>query len=335
MKRLVLLTALPLIAVLYSFAGNQQASGSYLPLNDSTIKEVTINPRDAFKDLFETSGTSNGFTVKLNPQAISFVQDYMENHTSKLTKMKTWGKPYFDLIDGVFASHGLPTELKYLSVIESDLKSSAVSWAGAVGPWQLMPQTARELGLRVNRSSDERRDYTKSTHAAAKYLTSLYSMFNDWLLVIAAYNTGAGNVLSAIKKSGSRNFWNLQSFLPAETRGHVKKFIATHYIMEGNGSATTMTKAEVDTHALSNSSAPDAGVALQTITGKYNGAVITRVLKMDATAFNHLNPAFDQQLSLNGTYNLRLPNEKMVAFQAAKSQILEQSLRNLLATVNQ
>ncbi|MDB5197228.1 MAG: lytic transglycosylase [Flaviaesturariibacter sp.] len=330
MKRLLLLTTLPLIAVLYSFAGKQQAFGSAQQLLNDSTKVAAANPKDAFKDLFEVSNATN-FSVKLNSQAVSFVQDYMEGNSNRLNKMKSWGRTYFNLIDGVLAQHGLPTELKYLSVIESDLKSTAVSWVGAVGPWQLMPQTARELGLRVSHKADERTDYTKSTHAAARYLTSLYGMFNDWLLVIAAYNTGPGNVLSAIKKSGSRNFWALQSYLPAETRGHVKKFIATHYIMEGDGGMTTMTKAESD-NQLTGVEGTDASAQMQTVSGKYNGTVISQVLKMSPAEFNKLNPSFDQQLSLNGTYNLRLPGDKMVAFQASKPQILEQSLRLLLAT---
>ncbi len=88
-------------------------------------------------------------TVNLNPRAISFVEDYMEKFGSNLGKMKTWGRPYFDIMNNILTQHGLPTELKYLSVIESALKTYAVSWAGAVGPWQFMPDTARNLGLKV------------------------------------------------------------------------------------------------------------------------------------------------------------------------------------------
>src|SRR5690606_30506303 len=116
--------------------------------------------------------------------------------------------------------------------IESNLKSNALSSAGARGPWQFMDYTAREYGLQVNRMIDDRIDYGKSTHAASKYLLSLYKDLKDWLLVIAAYNGGPGRVYSAIKRSGSRNFWDLQYYLPEESRNHVKKFIATHYIME-------------------------------------------------------------------------------------------------------
>jgi membrane-bound lytic murein transglycosylase D len=107
-----------------------------------------------------------------------------------------------------------------------------------------MPKTARILGLKVNRQFDERTNYTKSTRAAAIYLKDLYREFGDWLLVLAAYNGGPGPVYTAIRKSGSRNFWELQKYLPAESRGHVKKYIATHYYFEGKGSITTLTKSE-------------------------------------------------------------------------------------------
>src|SRR5664279_6588418 len=107
-----------------------------------------------------------------------------------------------------------------------------------------MPETAHVLGLKVNRHCDERSNYYKSTIAAAKYLKDLYRLFDDWLLVLAAYNGGPKPVYTAIQKSGSRNFWVLQNYLPAESREHVKKFIATHYYFEGRGSETTLTKAE-------------------------------------------------------------------------------------------
>jgi membrane-bound lytic murein transglycosylase D len=324
------LTTLPLVAFMYSFAGKQQAD-SLLNIGDTTVSQA--NPRAGFRNLFAASAA--GITsVKLNPMAVSFVEDYTEQNNTKLTNMKTWGRPYLDMMDEVLAKHNLPTELKYLSVIESELKSNATSWVGAKGPWQFMPGTARELGLRVNGKVDERKDFAKSTEAAAKYLTNLHGIFNDWLLVIASYNCGPGPVLSAIKKSGSRNFWALQNYLPTESRNHVKKFIATHYIMQGEGSLTTLTKAE--TEKLGGSTGPVTleGSEIFTVSGKYNSTAIANVLKMDINEFNKLNPAFDKQLSMNGTYNLRLPAEKMAAFQSNKMQILEQSVRMILEAAN-
>ncbi|MGZ3839250.1 MAG: lytic transglycosylase domain-containing protein [Flavisolibacter sp.] len=297
---------------------------------DSTVKDQLLSsPKEGFKNLFDTE-TSGGMNItKLNPKAISFVQDYMEENGARLARMKSWGRPYFDLIGEVFSAHGLPVELKYLSVIESDLKSSAVSWAGAVGPWQLMPQTAKDYGLTVTRNRDDRRDYKKSTTAAARYLTDLYNIYNDWLLVVAAYNCGAGNVNSAIRRSGSHNFWDLQYYLPAESRNHVKKFIATHYIMEGEGGLTTITRKEREGLTALAPSA-DTSLATANISGKYASAAIASVIGMNLSDFNTLNPNFDRAIASLGHYDLRLPPEKMNVFQADKPQILEQSIQLMI-----
>jgi membrane-bound lytic murein transglycosylase D len=333
----ILLSLLFISFFISSFAGNNQIKEAEIPkpLKDSIIKEITTNPRAGFKDLFEYENPNSNFSVKLNPRAIAFVEDYMENNTTKLTRMKSWGKRYFDVMDNILGRHGLPTQLKYLSVIESELNLYAVSWVGAVGPWQFMPETARGFGLRVTRTTDDRVDFLKSTHAAARYLTYLYSLYSDWLLVIAAYNGGPGRVNEAIKRSGSRNFWDLQYHLPAESRTHVKKFIATHYIMEGNGSVTTLTKKERGNMIMSTplaTNAPEADLEMFTISGRYNSLVIAQFTRMDMNDFNKQNPGFDKQLAATGAYNLRLPADKLLLFQAYKPQILEQSMKLMLAS---
>jgi membrane-bound lytic murein transglycosylase D len=332
MNKLLLLAVAGLISItLQSLAATAPELPSTIAYQDSTDKK-NANPKDAFKNVFETE-TSNGINIsKLNPKAVSFVEDYMEIHSARLNRMKGWGKPYFDMIGGVFTQHGLPVELKYLSVIESDLKTSAVSWAGAVGPWQFMPETARGFGLVVNRKRDDRRDYRKSTHAAAKYLTNLYGIYNDWLLVVAAYNCGAGNVNAAIRKSGSRNFWDMQYYLPTESRNHVKKFIATHYIMEGAGGMTTLTKKETENLSVPAAVTTDPSLSAETISGKYTAQAITGIIQMNITDFNNLNPNFDRTIAANGSYELRLPAEKMTLFQASKPQILEESIKIMLGT---
>jgi membrane-bound lytic murein transglycosylase D len=137
------------------------------------------------------------------------------------------------MMDGVFRHYGLPVQLKYLAVVESELRTKAVSKVGAVGPWQLMPETARILGLKINSRYDERKNYYKSTRAAARHLKGLHEEFGDWFLVFAAYNAGDGAVNSAIRQSGTKDFWKLQKYLPGETREYVKKFIATYYFFEG------------------------------------------------------------------------------------------------------
>ncbi|HEU0064197.1 MAG TPA: lytic transglycosylase domain-containing protein, partial [Flavisolibacter sp.] len=151
--------------------------------------------------------------IQLNPAAVKFVKSYIRRNNEDLQSVKMKSEPYFKIIESVFRKYGLPVELKYLAVIESDLNAHARSRVGARGPWQLMPSTARDMGLKVNRKVDERTYYYKSTVAAAKYIRSLYSEFGDWLLVIAAYNGGNGTVERAIHRTGSRNFWKLQNHL--------------------------------------------------------------------------------------------------------------------------
>ena len=126
------------------------------------------------------------------------------------------------------------TGFRYLPVIESALRPSATSRAGAAGLWQFMIGTGKRYGLEVNTLVDERRDPIKSSEAAAHYLSDLYDMFGDWSLAIAAYNCGEGNVQKAITRSGSQegaDFWSIYNRLPRETRGYVPAFIAATYIM--------------------------------------------------------------------------------------------------------
>jgi membrane-bound lytic murein transglycosylase D len=169
----------------------------------------------------------------LNKHVKQFVKTYIQENSRNLYNIKQRSSSPFIIIDSVLTRYDLPEQLKYLAVVESELKSKAVSRVGAVGPWQLMPSTARILGLKVNTYHDERKNYYKSTIAAARYLKDLHNMYGDWLLVFAAYNGGEGTVNAAIKKAGSHNFWAIRGYLPEETREYVSKFIATCTYFEG------------------------------------------------------------------------------------------------------
>jgi membrane-bound lytic murein transglycosylase D len=299
------------------------------------VSQPVADPKDGFKDLLKTALTGDGVTgAKLNPMAVSFVENYIERNKKGYMSMKEWGEPYLNLMDQVLEQHGIPKELKYLAVIESGLKATALSKAGALGPWNFMPATARNYGLYVGRTRDERVDYFKSTHAAARMLTDLYAQFNDWLLVIAAYNGGPGNVLKAIRKSGgSRDFWTLQYHLPNESMNHVKKFIATHYIFEGEGGITTITKDE--TKELMSNTMKLNGEEMKkstdyNITGRFSSTVIMKYVEMEKPEFDRYNPNFDNEIALQGKYNLRLPQQKMNVFIAKRYQILDESMEMLL-----
>lgn len=204
---------------------------------------------ETIKDLAPASGRHKIPAVKkqlitapIPEKGMKFVSSYIRNNDDCLTSVKHRSEGPFAIIDSVLDHYGLPQQLKYLAVIESELKTTAVSRVGAKGPWQLMPSTAHVLGLKVNRRSDERTNYYKSTRAAAKYLRDLHREFGDWLLVLAAYNGGPRPVCRAIRKSHSRNFWVLQRYLPVESRQHVKKFIATAWYFENAGNTMNIAK---------------------------------------------------------------------------------------------
>jgi membrane-bound lytic murein transglycosylase D len=340
-------TSVLFVLMLMSFAASPK--GNYFDttkqFSDSADKKELVanepakDAKQEFKELFvaEFSASSVNYS-QLNPQAASFVEDYIEKNRDEITDISNWGKPYLDVMESILVQHGLPKELKYLAVIESNLKSTARSWAGAVGPWQFMPETARRMGLKVSARYDERKDMTKSTHAASKYLSSLFNIYGDWLLVIAAYNGGAGRVNTAIRKSGSKDFWTLQRYLPAESKNHVKKFIATHYLLEGQGSIATVTKQEAKnmTTASILSAAELANTKTQSISGRYNSLVIAKQLEMDVMAFNRMNPDFDKQVASGKNYELRLPVDKIDVFASKKPMILNESIQLLLtgATAN-
>ncbi len=230
----------------HSFLETQNVSKPYK--KRSTVDTLIVLPSDSLGYTFSRVLTEEEMMaapqISLNKNVSRYVKDFMKREKEFLVKMETRSQNHFDFIDSVLMHYGLPVELKYLAIVESQLNPKAVSRVGAKGMWQFMPVTARELGLKVTKYTDERLHARKSTVAAARYLKSLHNMFGDWLLVLAAYNGGPGTVYKAIKKSGSRNFWALQNYLPAETRGHVKRFIGVHYYFEGAGSITTQTKAE-------------------------------------------------------------------------------------------
>ncbi len=139
---------------------------------------------------------------------------------------------YFPLFEKYLAKYNLPEELKYLSIIESGLNPRAVSRASAVGLWQFMSFTGRYFDLYNDWYFDDRMDPEKSTEAACRYLSQLYSMFHNWELALAAYNSGPGTVKRAIRRSGyKRTFWEIYNFLPRETRSYVPQFVAIIYAM--------------------------------------------------------------------------------------------------------
>ncbi|MFO7939920.1 MAG: transglycosylase SLT domain-containing protein [Bacteroidales bacterium] len=167
-----------------------------------------------------------------NPIVRNWIHVYTKKRRKNVEYMLGLTEYYFPLFEAELEKQGLPNELKYLAIIESALNPKAVSRVGATGLWQFMYATGRMYDLTTNSFIDERRDPRKSTIAATRFLKDLYDIFQDWTLVIAAYNCGPGNVSKAIRRTGGkRDFWDIYYFLPRETRGYVPAFIAATYTM--------------------------------------------------------------------------------------------------------
>ena len=169
--------------------------------------------------------------VRLTREVRESIREYTLGWRKGTERLLSKGNIYFPIFEKTLSEYGLPQELKYLSVIESSLRPTVESKAGAVGLWQFMKGTARMYKLKVTRSVDERKDPIKSTDAAARYLRDLHLEFGDWTLALCAYNCGPGRLRKAIRKSGSWDFWTLRKYLPRETRRYIPKFIAASYLM--------------------------------------------------------------------------------------------------------
>ena len=170
--------------------------------------------------------------VPYNEVVRRYIQRYVKHSPRQLASLQRKAEYYFPLFEDILSKHNLPYELCYLAVVESALNPQAHSHMGAAGLWQFMPSTGKLYGLEVNSLVDERMDPLRSTEAACQFLKSLYSIFNDWNLAIAAYNCGPGNVNKAIHRAGGkRDFWSIYPFLPSETRAYLPLFIAAAYAM--------------------------------------------------------------------------------------------------------
>ncbi len=185
-----------------------------------------------YKERLAILNKNTPFKLVFNNEVKGFIDLYANRRRLTTAKVLGLSDMYFPIFEEMLDKHNLPLEFKYLAIVESALNPTAKSKAGAVGLWQFMLTTGKIYGLDVTSFEDERSDPYLATEAACMYFKYLYDIYNDWELVLAAYNCGPGNVNKAIRRSGyKKNYWELWPYLPKETRGYVPAFIAVNYVM--------------------------------------------------------------------------------------------------------
>ncbi len=200
-------------------------------------KVDTISPLPLTDSVFEhymaELDAKTPFEMIYNPVVKRYLERYLKYGTARLSRMMAHGQYYFPMFEEHLDKYDIPLEIKYLAVVESALNPKAQSYVGATGLWQFMYSTGKLYDLKVNSYVDDRNDPLKSTEAACQYMLKMYDVFEDWNLVLAAYNSGPGNVRKAIRRSGGKtSYWEIRPFLPRETSAYVPLFIAATYAME-------------------------------------------------------------------------------------------------------
>lgn len=209
----------------------------YNEIATSNIENIPVSlidlPTDTLKARLSRLNEKTPFNIEYNPSLESVIKSYLSRNRGLMQRMLTLSQFYFPMFEQELDNHNMPLEMKYLAIVESALNPRAKSRVGATGLWQFMYGTGKEQDLEVTSYVDDRSDPIKSTIAACEYLTRLYSIYDDWDLALAAYNSGPGNVNKAIRRSGGyTNYWNIRPYLPRETAGYLPAFIATMYIFE-------------------------------------------------------------------------------------------------------
>jgi membrane-bound lytic murein transglycosylase D len=222
------------IIALISFRANAQKYDPLVIVDTVIVPMIVETPifgefNSVYKDRLDA--VQQRVPLSYNESVHKYIDIYSAR-SNQFGKMLGMSKYYFPIFEKAFKAYDIPEEIKYLSIIESNLNPKAVSRVGATGIWQFMFGTAKGYGLNMDNYVDERRDPVEASYAAAAYFRDAYEGLGDWLLAIAAYNCGRGNVDRAIAKANSRDFWEIRPFLPAETRNYVPAFIAALYVMK-------------------------------------------------------------------------------------------------------
>lgn len=266
--------------------------------------EVVSSEEQLIRDRLSRIPTT--IDMPLNDITRSFIDTYCRRMKSSVSIMLGASNFYMPIFEEALERYDLPLELRYLPVIESALRPSATSRAGAAGLWQFMIATGKRYGLEINTLVDERRDPIKSSEAAAHYLSDLFKMFGDWGLAIAAYNCGENNVQKALLRAGNqdvKDYWTIYNYLPRETRGYVPAFIAANYIM------TYYCDYGITPREATLPASSDTVVVAQDL----SFSKISQACNVTVDELRSLNPQYRRDI-VPRNYALRLPMQSVEAF---------------------
>ncbi len=253
----------------------------------------------------------------------SYIERYVVRGKSQTANLLGLSEYYFPIFETYLNKYNLPLELRYLPIIESGLKPTVKSHAGAAGLWQFMVGTGRIYGLEINSLVDERCDPIKSTEAACKFLSNLFQIYKDWNLVIAAYNCGPGNVNKAIRRSGGkRDYWAIYPYLPRETRNYVPVFVGATYAMNYHEQHYIYPN-RVDLPILVDTISTNKRIHLKQI---------AEVLNIPLDEVRRLNPQYRKDVvpGMSKSYNICLPLHKATEFIAQEDSILSHRADELI-----
>lgn len=192
-----------------------------------------MSARVNVKANFDYANSISDLTINYN----DVIDSYIDKYSSYRWLPRIYGLLgfYEPLFEAKLREYGLPSDLKYLAIVESNMNPQAGSWVGASGLWQFMPATGAAYGLAKNAKVNLFYDPYMATDAACRYLKKLYGMFGEWNLVLSAYNSGEGRVMGAIRKAGTKHYWTVRNYLPAETKAYAPSFHAVRFIAKMYG----------------------------------------------------------------------------------------------------
>jgi len=256
--------------------------------------------------------------IVYHPALVRTIKAFLKQRKQSLGRLFGMAEYYFPIFEEKLSKYDIPLEMKYLAIVESALNPRAVSRAGAGGLWQFMYSTGKVYGLEINTYVDERFDPLQETEAACKHMQDLYKVFHDWNLVLAAYNSGAGNVTKAIRRSGGyKNYWNIRPYLPRETAGYVPLFQATWFLGE-----------YAEDYGIESTKPNFHYIGTDTIRVKHSITFnqVSRLLKISEKELEFLNPQYKLNIIPyveNKHYTLKLPLELVGVFVTNENLINE------------